>query len=819
MITASILCFVFTLSCEAQSQAIRAISTPSFDDAQRFSDASFESRGYKPLFNGKNLEGWRNPYKHGEAKVVNGEIHLTADKKFFLVTDRKFSDFRLSVDIHLPEGQANSGVMFRCHIDPSAKKIVSGYQAECDGSDRRWSGGLYDESRRGWIWPSIDGRSTERFLRHSEESQQAFAESRIRNALNRNGWNRFVVTCVKDLIRIEVNGVQTVRFRDPMDAEGFIGIQHHGEKGQTYRFRNLFIKELPEIPAKDFVSLTEQAPKSIERVSDNVTLIDFGKVAFGNITMPIPTGRGTAKVHFGEKLTGQRIDRKPPGTVRYGMTTIRLGGQHGDWIVPTPVDTRNIEQAGLVYANPPAILTPPAWRSVMPFRWVEIEGLEEDFPYDLIRRRAAFSNTWNEDAADFHCSDETLNRIWDLCKYSIKATTFAGIYVDGDRERIPYEADAYLNQLSHYTTDDGVIMAARTFDSLMENGTWPTEWSPHMIFMAYAEWMYSGDSEWLSYRYESLKTKTLLHRTGTDGLVRSDPLDQSRNDIVDWPKNERDVFVFTEINTVVNAFHIKALQLMAQMADAVGKPNDADTFASRAELALSNFNSLLLDANSGLYWDGKGTDHSSLHANFFPLAFGLVPPKKREPILDWLAKQEMRCSVYAAQYFLDALFENGLSEKAIALILDDGDRSWKHMVNSGTTITWEAWGMKYKANQDWNHAWGAAPANLLPRFVLGVQPAAPGWSSVNIRPCPGGLKHARGQVPTPKGPINVEWKEEASFELSIQLPAGVSANVQLPFRSSDDEVFLNGTAIEVEQDGNYWIVKQPIRSTAVFEVR
>ena len=103
-------------------------------------------------------------------------------------------------------------------------------------------------------------------------------------------------------------------------------------------------------------------------------------------------------------------------------------------------------------------------------------------------------------------------------------------YVDGDRERIPYEADAYLNQLSHYTTDDDVKMAARTFNWLIENGTWPTEWAPHMVFMAYAEWMYSGDNDWLKHRYESLKPKTLLHRTGEDGLVRSDELDQKRHD-------------------------------------------------------------------------------------------------------------------------------------------------------------------------------------------------------------------------------------------------------------------------------------------------
>ena len=377
-------------TCAAQVHSTALISTPTIDSD---GDAGFEamlSRGYTPLFNGKDLSGWRNPYSFGEAKVKDGEIHLLADKKFFLVTEKAYSDFRVSVEIHLPEGPANSGVMFRCHVDEDAEKKVYGYQAECDGSDRRWSGGFYDESRRGWIWPSTQGRSLDQFLLHETESKAAFANSTIARALNRDGWNRFEITCVKDLIRIELNGVETVRFRDTTDARGFIGIQHHGEKGQTYRFRNLFIKELPEIPAQKHVALIEQEPVSIKRINDQVTLIDFGKVAFGNIAMPVPDGRGLANVHFGEKLKDGRIDQNPPGTVRYGVTPIRLGDQLGNWIVPAPVDARNIEQAGLIYANPPAVLTPLEWGSVMPFRWVEVEGVAADYPLDLIRRRGAF---------------------------------------------------------------------------------------------------------------------------------------------------------------------------------------------------------------------------------------------------------------------------------------------------------------------------------------------------------------------------------------------------------------------------------------------
>lgn len=69
-----------------------------------------------------------------------------------------------------------------------------------------------------------------------------------------------------------------------------------------------------------------------------------------------------------------------------------------------------------------------------------------------------------------------LNRVWELCRYSVKATSFAGIYVDGDRERIPYEADALLNQLCHYSVDREFTLARRSHEYLLNHATWPTEW-------------------------------------------------------------------------------------------------------------------------------------------------------------------------------------------------------------------------------------------------------------------------------------------------------------------------------------------------------
>jgi hypothetical protein len=231
------------------------------------------------------------------------------------------------------------------------------------------------------------------------------------------------------------------------------------------------------------------------------------------------------------------------------------------------------------------------------------------------------------------------------------------------------------------------------------------------------------------------------------------------------------------------------------------------------------FQEKFFDPGKGIYRDGTGTNHSSQHSNLFPLAFGLVPEEHRAKVAKWTADRGMKCSVYAAQYLLEGLFENGFDEEAMGLILADNDRSWKHMVNSGTTISWEAWDLKYKPNQDWNHAWGAAPANILPRFVLGVEATPTGRAAARIRPHTSGLAHAKGKVPTHRGPILIDWKQGETFQLSLQLPDGVPGYLDLPATKASTGVHINGTAVPATRKGKRWIVDPPVTGTVRIEVR
>ncbi|SOE21272.1 Arylsulfatase A [Spirosomataceae bacterium TFI 002] len=545
--------------------------------------------------------------------------------------------------------------------------------------------------------------------------------------------------------------------------------------------------------------LEKVKPKSVNSVGNNTYFVDFGKAAFANMEFTYNSKKAeTITVHIGEQLENGRINRKPGGHIRYQGVKVPVKKGSHTYILPIVPDERN--------TKPEAVHLPDSIPVLLPYRYAEIEIGKGTLDQGSISQ-LAYHNYWDESQSYFESDNDILNQIWDLCKYTIKATTFAGIYVDGDRERIPYEADAYLNQLSHYTTDKEYGIARRTIEYFMEKPTWPTEWQQHVALMFHADYMYTGNTELIEKYYEDLKHKTLMELRRPDGFVSStlstpefmkklgfkDPKIKLK-DIVDWPpaqkdtgwklateEGERDGFVFMPVSTVINALYVKNMDIMAEFATILNKTEDALEFQFLAAEGRKNINEKLFDSKTGAYVDGLGTDHSALHSNMMVLAFDIVPEARKKSVVEFIKSRGMACSVYGSQYLMEALYNAEEADYALELLTSQGERSWYNMIRIGSTITLEAWDMKYKPNSDWNHAWGAVPANAIPRMLWGIQPKTAGYEVAKIKPQMSTLKNSSIVVPTLRGKIKGSYKfyNARRQVYEIEIPANMVAEFEI----------------------------------------
>ena len=558
----------------------------------------------------------------------------------------------------------------------------------------------------------------------------------------------------------------------------------------------------------------DDSPLTINQTDNNSYFVDFGKSSFGRLRIRLysESDNDTITLHLGEAIQGNKINRSPGGTIRYSKYRVHPKQGWNTYIVTIRPDKRN--------TGPQAILMPEYIGEVTPFRYCEVENYKHKLKEtDIIRESVSYP--FNELQSYFHCSDTILNQVWDISKYSIKATSFMGIYVDGDRERIPYEGDAIINQLSHYGVVREFNMPRYSHEYLIHRPTWPTEWILQSVLIAWEDYMYTGNSQSLENYYNDLKAKTLMAlsdengfistRTGkmTSEVLESIHFNGKLNDIVDWPQpGEIDGYVFKDINTVVNAYHYKALNIISEVAKILDKDEESLVFANRAVKLKKAFNDQLFDKKQGHYVDGIGTNHASLHANMFPLAFGLVSEKDVKSVMNFIRSRGMACSVYGSQFLLDGVFDAGDAQYGLDLLTDTSDRSWYNMIRAGSTITMEAWDNKYKSNQDWNHAWGAAPANLIPRKLMGIEPLETGFKKIRIKPQPGSLRSAEIKHPTIRGDVKVKFSNdpEKLFNLEAIIPANATAVIYLPFYSKKQKVTLNNKSVKYRREGDFSVI-------------
>ncbi len=199
-----------------------------------------------PLFDGKTLTGWEQHSGVAEYRVENEAIvgkTVPNTGNSFLCTTKKYGDFILELEFKV-DPSMNSGIQFRSNyytqeteVEIAGKKKkfpadrVHGYQFEIDPSARAFTGGVYDEGRRGWLFD----------LKNNEAARKAFKQG---------DWNKARIECRGDSIKTFINGVSAADFKDEMTKEGVIALQVHGigkkteAIGKEVMWRNIRLQEL-----------------------------------------------------------------------------------------------------------------------------------------------------------------------------------------------------------------------------------------------------------------------------------------------------------------------------------------------------------------------------------------------------------------------------------------------------------------------------------------------------------------------------------------------------------------------------------------------
>lgn len=210
------------------------VSTLTIAFGSCWTQGRLQAQEWVDLFDGKTLNGWTQKGGEAEYSVEDGQIVGIAvpnTPNSFLCTEKEFGDFILEAEFKV-DASLNSGIQIRSQSLPDYKNgRVHGYQVEIDPSDRGWSGGIYDEGRRGWLSP----------LAGNDKARYAFKQ---------NDWNHYRIEAIGDRIRTWINGVPAAVLVDSMTLKGFIGLQVHGvgkrDDRPQNRWRNIRIQDLGE---------------------------------------------------------------------------------------------------------------------------------------------------------------------------------------------------------------------------------------------------------------------------------------------------------------------------------------------------------------------------------------------------------------------------------------------------------------------------------------------------------------------------------------------------------------------------------------------
>ncbi|WP_420147259.1 family 78 glycoside hydrolase catalytic domain [Spirosoma sp.] len=551
-------------------------------------------------------------------------------------------------------------------------------------------------------------------------------------------------------------------------------------------------------------------------------------------------------VLFLDSLTPKKRTVVGPNTVVYdfgqncsGIPRIRVRGKAGQTLKIIPAELLHadgtVNQADGVTPHSYAYTLKgdgeETWQprfSYFAVRYVQVEGVRVDNNASgqlplvtnltvLHNRNAAPQN------GTFACSNELFNRIYTLTDWAIKSNLQSYITDNPQREKLSWQGEQnFMRTAINYTYNVYNLyrsLIQNMTDAQHENGLVP-DIAPEYIqfdgpFVDSPEWGTTAilDS-WFLYRFygdTSVVRKTYPMMTRYADFLESRTVDNLLlYGLGDW----LDIGKVTPIGVTATAYYYHSITALSQMAELIGKPDDATRYRKLAASIKTAFNKKFFNPDQKTYATGSQT------AMAMPLSLGLVEETDRNDVLNKLVTNIQSIDAHRLtagdvgnRYLIKALYENGHPETLFTMTNRDDVPGYGYLLKKGATALVETWDGKSSQNQ-------LAMGHILEWFYEGIAGIAQQENSVafrhlKIRPQPvGDLTWARGSFHSPYGWVKTSWtKTTGRFSYQVEIPVNSRATVYLPAKAGSkiyknkkivrDYAFEGDTARLELGSGNY----------------
>ncbi len=486
-------------------------------------------------------------------------------------------------------------------------------------------------------------------------------------------------------------------------------------------------------------------------------VLDFGREVFGNIEIGIEkSASGCIDIGYAEALTDGRV--KPNrDEIRYTDRVLLKKGR---------VDWRSFE--------------PRAFR----YMQLEFRGLTRGASIEYVRVNQIHYPV--QQLGSFECSDDLLNRIWQIGAYTTQLCMQDTFISSPWSERGQWWGDARVeSRVAYYAFDDSVLLAQglrQIAETQRQDGSIPGMYPPLdgdvipdyallWVFSILDYYAFSDDAELLRKLYPNVRRllEWFSGFAGDEGLLANVP----GRLFIDHADLEREGEV-----TALNCLYYQGLRVAGVIAGIVGSAEDAEKYTAAAAKLRITINKLLFSPMRGLYAegrkDGKLVEKYSRQANILAALFDIPDHYRKSTICRQMLDSSLPklATPYFTSYLLEVLYSADMHEEALDIIR----RRWGSMVEAGATTFWEVF------SQDGGrcHGWSACPTRDLIAEYVGIKPVL-GSHRFSVSPHPGGLKWARGSVNTKFGPLSVDWRVSRDcLMIKVDVPQGLRVDIYPP---------------------------------------